>query len=210
MKAKFAPEAVEKIRKAIQEQEGRTTGQIAICEVPESDPYLFTYLLAGVALMGLVSFTLFGLFEFGKTQFAIWEFLLAQVLAFAIGAVACRILPFVKRAVIPKGRAAEETMQKALEVFYMNGLDRTTDHNAVLIFISLLEHRVIVLADKGIDRKVEPGTWSGIRDTIVAGFRRGRGPDAVVEAIQAVGGHLTKHYPGKADAASDKPDVLKG
>lgn len=61
----------------------------------------------------------------------------------------------------------------------------------ILILVSLLEHRVQVLADKGINDRVPPGTWDGLVNGIIDGIRTGRATDAICDAIARCGALLT-------------------
>jgi len=63
----------------------------------------------------------------------------------------------------------------------------TRDRSGVLLFLSLLERRVVVLGDVGVDAVVEPGEWAEIVAGIVAGIRAGRPADALIEAVERCG-----------------------
>jgi putative membrane protein len=64
-----------------------------------------------------------------------------------------------------------------------------------LIFASLLEHRVIVLADRGIDAKVEPGTWKSVVTILTDGLKSGNACDGFCKAIERCGDILAAHFP---------------
>ncbi len=63
----------------------------------------------------------------------------------------------VKRLVASKNRIGEAVHIFALASFSEHGLHYTREHTGILILVSLLEHRVEVLADRGINAKVEKG-----------------------------------------------------
>ena len=69
----------------------------------------------------------------------------------------------------------------------------------MLIFISLFERRVWVLADRGINRKVTPGRWDEIVSCIVQGIKQKRGAEAVCAAVANVGKLLADHFPLRDD-----------
>ena len=54
----------------------------------------------------------------------------------------------------------------AREQFFAQGLHLTRARTGVLIFVSVAEHYVEIIADQGIDALVPPGTW----DKAVADF----------------------------------------
>ena len=72
-------------------------------------------------------------------------FFLSQLGLGAIGFLAARGLPGFKRAFISEARADEMAREQALQEFYAHGLHRTPNATGVLLFVSLLERRVIVL-----------------------------------------------------------------
>jgi putative membrane protein len=210
MKAPFTESELASISEAIQTQEAKTTGQIALCEVEASDAYPFTYLAAGIAAMALATATAFGLHEFRHATLHLYELILLQAAAFAAGALLCARVRAVRRFLIPPTVADTETRQQALTVFHSHRLGDTRDRNAVLIFVSLLEQRIVILADRGIVEKAPEGTWVAIRDRLAAGFRAGRSVEALRDAAGEIGTLLAQHFPGSTDTGSDKPNVLRG
>lgn len=79
--------------------------------------------------------------------------------------------------------------------FYEAGLDKTAGQTGILIFVSLMEHRAVVLADKGISEKLPPETWSGVLETLLAGIKRGHMSQGFVDAIAECGNILEQHFP---------------
>jgi putative membrane protein len=74
--------------------------------------------------------------------------------------------------------------------------------------ISLLEHRVQVLADRGINQKVAPGTWNEIVGIITAGIKSGQACDAFCKAIERCGEILAAHFPRQTDDRDELPNRL--
>lgn len=210
MKAPFTESELASISEAIRMQEERTTGQIAFCEVEASDPYPFTYLAAGVAALALATATSFGLHEFGHLTLPLYALVLIQAISFAAGALLCARVSFLRRCLVPASLAENEVLQRALALFHSHRMDRTRDRNAVLIFVSLLEHRVVILADRGIDERAPEGTWRRIRDRLTAGLRAGRAVEALRIAIEEIGNLLAAHFPRDSAQEGDQPNLLRG
>jgi len=96
--------------------------------------------------------------------------------------------------------AAREAMRDAVEraslaAFYARGITRTDGHTGILLYVSVLEHRVRVVADKGINRKVAPDTWDELVGGIVGGIRTGDPAGAIASAVDRCGGLLEQHFP---------------
>ncbi len=78
-------------------------------------------------------------------------------------------------------------MLRSLAAFTAQGLHHTEAHTGILILASLLEHRVVVLADKGINDKVQSGTWDDVVQILTDGLRSANACDAFCKAIERCG-----------------------
>jgi putative membrane protein len=124
-----------------------------------------------------------------------------------VGFLLCRV-PAVKRSLASKSRVAEAMHATCLAAFTEHGLHYTRDHTGILILISLLEHRVQVLADRGINQKVAPGTWNEIVGMITAGIKSSQACDAFCKAIERCGEILAAHFPRQTDDRDELPNRL--
>jgi putative membrane protein len=114
----------------------------------------------------------------------------------------------VKRVLASRDRIGEAVHTLALASFTDKGLHHTRDHTGILILISLLEHRVEVLADRGINEKVSSGTWDEIVHSITAGIKSGHASDAYCKAIERCGDILATHFPRQTDDKDELPNRL--
>jgi putative membrane protein len=134
--------------------------------------------------------------------------IVAVVVAYVIGSIVGR-LSWAVRALTSDQRMAMKVRFRAERAFYEEGLHRTREATGVLIFLSLLERRVQVLADRAIDERVPPGTWDGLVEQIVAGVRAGRPTEALCGAITRCGALLAPHFPVRGeDNPNELPDDL--
>jgi putative membrane protein len=95
-----------------------------------------------------------------------------------------------------------------LASFTEQGLHYTKAHTGILILVSLLEHRVEVFADRGINQKVSAGTWDEIVHTITAGIKSGQAGNAFCQAIERCGDILATHFPRQADDENELSNQL--
>jgi putative membrane protein len=65
-----------------------------------------------------------------------------------------------------------------------------------------------VLADRGINAKVESGTWQEIVHIVTAGLKSGQACDAFCKAIERCGEILATHFPRAADDKDELPNRL--
>jgi putative membrane protein len=86
----------------------------------------------------------------------------------------------------------------------------TRDRTGILIFLSLLEHKVRVLGDSGINAKVQQSDWDGVTQLIVSGIRERRATDGLVAAIRECGRLLDAHgFRRRSDDKDELSDNLR-
>jgi len=85
-------------------------------------------------------------------------------------------------------------------------LESVRGEAGVLIFASLDENEVAVVADKGIASKVSPDFWVSVYDSLVESVTKGQHAEGLIEAIERVGGVLTEHFPRVDDDINELPD----
>jgi putative membrane protein len=187
----FTAEEQGRIRETVVAAEQKTSGEIVPMVVDSSAAYAEIE-MAGLAV-GLVIGTLTA-FVFHDPFASIQLQLLWPGAGAALGYIVCSIAA-VKRRLIPKDRVDDAIDLRSLAAFTAHGLHHTREHTGILILVSLLEHRVEVLADRGINEKVSPGTWDEIVQIVTAGLRSGTACDSFCKAIQRCGEILAQHFP---------------
>jgi putative membrane protein len=199
----FSPDEQERIRRAIVEAESKTAGEIVPMVVTASARYTEVELLGviGGLLLGMVA-EFFWSDPWGSAYVNLWP-----VVGAFVGFFLCR-LTAVKRFITPKSRIAEAVHSLALAEFTEQGLHCTRDHTGILILVSLLEHRVEVLADRGINEKVEPKAWQEIVNILTQGLKSNRACDAFCAAVERCGAILSEHFPRQADDINELPNRL--
>ena len=103
--------------------------------------------------------------------------------------------------------------QRAEMVFAKLRVWDTENNNGVLIYVELADHDIEVVADRGIAQHVPRNEWDAICAEMRDYFRAGRFEHGVVEAVNAVGERLARHFPLTAgernpDEMSDRPAIL--
>jgi putative membrane protein len=209
MKAETFFSATEKnqISAAIEEVEVKTAGEIAVMVVDASDTYPEGRILAGVLLGGLLGLIVTDRF-FGAS---LWLFVpLAAMLAVLIG-WSIRFMPAIERFFIPMSRLDEQVQARALQAFYEQGLHRTRGATAVLFFVSLFEHKVWILADEGIYRKIRPEKLQAFAWDMAKGIRGHQAAEVLCREIGNIGEVLAHHFPSRPDDTNElSNEVLTG
>ena len=96
--------------------------------------------------------------------------------------------------------------QRALALFADYGVWDTEDNCGVLIYVNLAEHKVDIVADRGIDRKIDAATWQAVCATMTRGFGRGEFHAATLDAIAQVNELLRRHFPSNGSRPNELPD----
>lgn len=194
-----------RIREAVKRAEAGTSGEIVPLLVAESDDYREAAVQAAVVMAALLS--LIAALVINDTS--VWFFIpLAFILYFPLVALARR-LPALKLAFTPAARVRTVVQQRAVRAFYEKGLHRTREENGIIIFISLLEHKVWILGDRGINAVIEPERWTALAFGLAAGIREGRMTETLATTIDAVGDILKTHFPYRTDDTNELPDLLE-
>ncbi len=110
-------------------------------------------------------------------------------------------LRFAVEAALPladfvRGVAARE---RAIEVFGRLRVWDTEQNCGVLIYLLLADHRVEIVADRGIHQRVGSAAWEAICGAMEREFAAGRFEQGVIVGVQAISDLLATHYPPRGD-----------
>ena len=195
----LSPEDRLRIETAIAAAERETEGELAVVVVQACDAYAFVPMRLGVLLAALVLLAMVA----AGGEVPAMALLGGQALALGTGLLLGR-LPAVKRHLVSEAVQDARVGERARRAFAEHGLQRTRRRTGILLFVTLLEHRVVVLADEGIHRALGPGErWEDVVALILDGIRSGRAADGLLAAIARCAAMLAKHLP-PAPVAEDE------
>jgi uncharacterized membrane protein len=86
------------------------------------------------------------------------------------------------------------TRERALALFGKLRVWDTAQNNGVLIYLLLAEHRIEIVADRGLNERVDPGTWSRLVAGMSAAFKAGDYETGLTQAVQQVTALLQQHF----------------
>lgn len=200
----LAKDAEPRVHAALVEVERRTVGEVVPVVLGRSDAHPSGEWRSGLVLLVIGSALLEGVLPWHSP----WLVILCQVGLGAIGFGLARTLPGWKRMFVTERRATEVALEQASLEFQRLELHRTEARTGVLLFVTLLERRVVVLGDIGIHAKVGDAQWARTRDAVLAGIDREDLAAGLVDGIQACGEVLTKHFPVVDGDRNEIPDRL--
>lgn len=206
--AHFSKDDLEKMSAAVKEAEKLTNGEIVPVIAERSDDY--TSVRQWLAIMG---FALSSLFIFLTRYrypflFEVETVLVLQGCGIFLG-LTIGHFSFVQRFFIPKSKMKKAVHERALVEFMQLGLQETKHRTGVLLYISLLERRVEILADKGIHQKVGDGFWSDEVNRLVAGIRSKNAGEAFSHTILTIGQKLRENFPRDSNDKNELGDSVR-
>ncbi len=137
--------------------------------------------------------------------------LLVLLAGFLVGVAAARWLPALKRLALSRRVARARVLVAAQQAFEALHVRRTAAATGVVLYVSMFEREVCVLADRAVARLVDPGEWERTCALLIAALRRGAPADGFVAAIEHCGAVLARHLPaapGDRDELSNELHVL--
>jgi len=198
------------IAAAVRAAEKQTSGEIVPVVVSSSYHYPMAAVLGAAAISLpsaiLMTYLVGGYLWLGPQN--MWLFMGVFAALFALLHWVINRTPAVKRLFVSSREIEDEVSEAAVTTFFREGLYRTRDETGILIFVSVFEHKVWVLADRGINAKVAPERWQAVVDHITAGIRSKRQGRAICEAVADVGGILAAHFPRRADDTDELENLI--
>lgn len=198
---RFSQGYFDSVTRAVEEAETNTSAEVVVAIRPQSGRYADAdYLFGGlVALAGLL-FIVFNPWTWHPAYLLPVE----MVVLFVIGTLGCSACPPLRRRLTTEKRRQRQMREAAATLFLEEGVANTRARTGVLVYLSLLERQVEVIADMGITHGVKPDVWSRCLFEL---RRIGSAADvaqSLLDGIRRLGHVLSEDLP----AGDDNPDEL--
>lgn len=187
LKQKFSDADLQRIKSAVKYAEGNISGEIVPVIVERSGSYT-TATYKGSLILGLIGFVImivldrYVLADASNTLYYDPVFIFfVVVVSGVLGGLIPNVSDKIKRILVGQRLLDEKTRQRAENVFLEEEIFNTRHRTGIMIFISLFEHEVIVMADRGISKVVDQKEWDKIVSDLIGHIREGR----MVEGIEA-------------------------
>ncbi|MDE1153995.1 MAG: TPM domain-containing protein [Micavibrio sp.] len=196
----------EDVRKAVEELERQTTGEM-VCVIAQSSARYVMFPLFWAAFLALLSPVLNPLLALLLPQAGIAVTFAEQGLVFALLCLLFTGTP-LRHKLTPAAVRLGNCHRYAFEQFFTQRLNETGKRSGVMLFVSVDERYVELIADRGINDKVQPGIWSGIVNGFIADIHAGRVHEGYLKAITSCKEILTRHFPEVKDDINELGDNL--
>ncbi len=183
----------------VKQAEKMTSGEIVPMVVSFSGSYQLSAVLAAlfvVVPLALLAVELLGLYGL-QPRTGFYLFLLMT----SIGCSGLYYLMMKRRRLAGLFRHflfvkdVEQAVEKsALAAFYREGLYKTIAHNGVLLYISVFEQKMWILADQGVNDKIAQGEWEKIVDAATAKIAAGERCAAICQAVDDIAALLRPYF----------------
>lgn len=201
-RSKFDDAACNSLAGCVKEIERGTNAELVIVVRARSGSYVQADLLFGalVAFAGLL-FLLFSPVTFHQ----VWV-VIDVVLLFLLGSFISSRSNSIRRLLTTKRSRAAAVRTGAAATFYEAGIANTDAAMGVLIYLSLLERRLELIADRGVLKAVPARSWN---EELYKLHRIAREPDAntFVAAVRRLGELLSQHLPATGENPNELPDM---
>ncbi|MGH7004151.1 MAG: TPM domain-containing protein [Alphaproteobacteria bacterium] len=184
-----------RIAEAIRDAESRTSGEIYAVVARRSDSYFF---VAGFAVAcGILLASVAVAFAAHWYWFVVPlpVFGLAILAAFVTALLVLWLLPGTVLWLVPRRIRYRRAHANAVQQFLARNVHLTSERTGILLFVSLAEHYAEVIADAGINQRVDQDEWNGIVALLTEHARRDELTAGFLEAIARSGSLLEAHFP---------------
>src|SRR6267143_183575 len=192
--ARFDQAACETLGECVKEIETSTDAELVIVVRARSGHYAHVdYLFGALLAFAVILFLLFSPFTFHQYWVPI-----DVVLTFVIGAFVSSRSNFLRRLLSRKKFRSAAVRTGAAAMFYEAGIANTNAEMGVLIYLSLLERRLELIADRGVLKAVPPLEWNHCLFELK---QVGENPDvqSLLAALRDLGVLLGKHLPATGE-----------
>lgn len=203
----FSEDDLRRIKESVTDAERLTSAEIVPYIVDRSDVYDEAVWRAGF----LSAIPVAGLFWILRIWTDIWVtgalpiMITCFLLASSLAMVLVRCIPSLTRLFAGRETLEYRCFQRAQQAFLSEEVFATDGRTGILIFVSLLERRVVLIGDSGINARVNSDEWRKITDDLTLAVKGGRAGDGMVQAVRAGARLLQIH--GLASRGDDKNEL---
>ena len=194
------------VEAAVALAEAQSSAELVVAVVPRSAEYWQGRVLVSVAWALAAGFAFL--------HFAPWhEPALALLLELAVGLLTFALsgATWLRRVLLPNKAAALAVQARAFQLFAERGLHGTRARTALLIFVSELEHRVVLMGDHSIDERLGQNGWDEHVKLLASHLRNNQAKQGLLEVIERLAPQLAAVAPREHDDTNELPDaVLRG
>ncbi len=105
-------------------------------------------------------------------------------------------------------KLAQDPVASAQQAFLQLGMQKTKQHNAVLLFVAPRSRTFAVIGDEAVHAKCGNRFWRELAAAMANNFKRGEFTDGLLNGINRAGDLLAAHFPPGPDDKNELPDEV--
>ncbi len=191
------------VEAAVARVETQSAAEVVVAVVPQSRDYWQGRVLLS-AVWALVAG--FAFLHFQPWREPAWA-LLVQLLV-AVGAFVVSGFAPLQRRLVAADVAQRAVQARAFQLFAERGLQGTRGQTALLIFVSELEHRVVLLGDRTLDAQIGQRGWDEHVALLLHHIRAGQARAGLLEVLERLAPVLASLAPPQHDDENELPDAV--
>ncbi|MES2417009.1 MAG: TPM domain-containing protein [Bacteroidota bacterium] len=98
--------------------------------------------------------------------------------------------------------------EKATQYFAELSMDKTAQHNGVLIYLAYADRKFAIIGDKGIDKVVPEDFWETTHVAMKAHFLSGNLADGIIAGVSLAGEKLALFFPYQSGDVNELPNEI--
>jgi uncharacterized membrane protein len=102
----------------------------------------------------------------------------------------------------------EEAYDRAVSYFYELNMEKTTQHNGVLIYLAYEDHKFAIIGDKGINKVVPEDFWETTQVAMKAHFASGNYASGIIAGVRLAGEKLAMYFPYDNGDVNELPNDI--
>jgi len=198
----------QRIASAIRDAEAATSGEIYCVLARSSGSYLFPAIAVFGAFMLALSLASALVLEWLWIGMRLPVFAALQILAAGCAFAVLSAFPRLQVRLVPRRLQYRQAHGHAVRQFLAHNVHVTQARTGVLIFVSIAERYAEVVADAGINQRVDQKQWDDIVAGLVEHARKARLGDGFVTAVGQAGALLAEHFPPQPGDVNELDDHL--
>lgn len=201
----FAADARARVAEVVGRVESRTGAELVVTVRAASDHYRDADLISGV----LLALAVLLVYLYLPLTFSDALAGPAVVLAFSLGFAISTRLTGLRRVLLARARLHAAVRAAAREAFVDQSISTTRGRAGILVFVSLLERRVEIVADIGITNAPLPDSWTAAVQSLERSLERDPSPAGFEQALAALAAPLAHALPRQTDDVNELPDEVR-
>jgi uncharacterized membrane protein len=118
-----------------------------------------------------------------------------------------RAFPTATLQVIEQRIAEGESQHRAeIRLFAQYGIWDTEENCGMLVYINMADHKIEIVTDRGIGKKVAAEVWQAICNDMTQGFKQDAYLDSTLAALGKINALLQQHFPATGSRINQLPN----